>query len=221
MNVAPSLAALVALSAGAVAAQSILPEALPAGRYEKLIESSPFALATAAEPVKEAGPGPFAHLYVAAVAQLKDATGKVEDVVTIKSRSDQTSFTLAGTEAKDGFQIATIEWSDRVAATKVTLKKGSEFGTIEFDQANAKGPPQPPPGPSPRPGQGPGGIAIPGANQLQRPGARLPVVPRPTTVAPVATPQVANPQPAGAQGTATPANANDRPRRVRVIKSNP
>ena len=153
MNVAPSFAALLALSAGAVATQSILPEALPPVRYEKLLGRSPFALATEPLPPPPPGPGPFADLYVAAMTRVKDATGKVEDRVTIKSRSNQTSFTLAGSEAKDGFQIATIEWSDRVGASKVTLKKGSEFGTIEFGQASLKTPPRPAPAPPPRPGR--------------------------------------------------------------------
>lgn len=221
MNALPLLLAGALLAEPAFAAHTVLPEPLPASRYEKMIESSPFALATATAAPVEKGPGPFANLFVSAIAQLKDADGKVQDVVTIKSRgTDQGTFTLVGNEPnKDGMQLASIEWSDKVGATKVTLKKGTEFGTVEFDQANVQGPSQPPA--LPRTLQ-PGGVplpAVPGGNPQQRPGARLPVVPRPTTVAPVpnaaVSPQAV--QPNGAQGVQQGA----APRRVRVINSKP
>jgi hypothetical protein len=220
MNAIPLFLAGALLAEPAFAAHTVLPEPLPASRYEKMIESSPFALATATAAPAEKGPGPFANLFVSAIAQLKDADGKVQDVVTIKSRGDQSTFTLVGNDAnKDGMQLASIEWSDKVGATKVTLKKGTEFGTVEFDQANLQGPSQP--APVPRALQ-PGGVplpAVPGGNPQQRPGARLPVVPRPTTVPPV--PNAAVPaqavQPNAAQGV----QQGTTPRRVRVINSKP
>jgi hypothetical protein len=223
MKATPLVLGALVLSAPAFAAQSTIPEALPASRYEKLIDSSPFALATKAEAPAEKGPGPFVNLTVAAIAQIKDAQGKTQDIVTIKSRADQSTFTLIGNEPTHGYQVAGIEWSDRVGATTVTLKKGSEFGPVKFDEANLRASAQP--AVAPRPMQ-PGG-QVPGApnsNLLQRSGARPAVVPRPTTVAPVPN------QPAPAvQGTVQP-NANpqlpgntgtDRPRRVRVINSKP
>jgi hypothetical protein len=219
MNAIPLFLAGALLAEPAFAAHTVLPEPLPASRYEKMIESSPFALATVTAAPAEKGPGPFTNLFIAAIAQLKDADGKVQDVVTIKSNVDHSTFTLVGNDAgKEGMQVASIEWSDRVGATKVTLKKGTEFGTVEFDQANLLGPSQP--APVPRALQ-PGGIpvpGVPGGNPQQRPGARLPgVVPRPTTVPPV--PNAAVPargvQPNAAQGVQQGAT----PRRVRVINS--
>lgn len=217
MNAIALFLAGALLTEPAFAAHTILPEPLPASRYEKMIDSSPFALATVTAAPAEKGPGPFANLFVSAIAQLKDADGKVQDVVTIKSRADQSTFTLVGNDAgKNEIQLASIEWSDKVGATKVTLKKGTEFGTVEFDQANLQGPSQPAPVPRalqpgvPLP-------VVPGGNPQQRPGARLPVVPRPTSVPPVPTAAVPpqGVQPNGAQGLQQGAT----PRRVRVINS--
>jgi hypothetical protein len=35
----------------------------------------------------------------------------------------------------DGYGIASIEWSDRVGATKVTISKDGNFATLTFNQA--------------------------------------------------------------------------------------
>ena len=35
----------------------------------------------------------------------------------------------------DGYSIASIEWSDRVGATKVTISKDEKFATLTFNQA--------------------------------------------------------------------------------------
>jgi hypothetical protein len=223
MKAAPLFLAIVACAACGYAAQDILPAALPSARYDKMIEASPFALATKTEAPVDKGPGPFVHLTVATIAQLKDPDGKTRDIVTFKSRADSSTFTLEGNEPnKEGFQIAGIEWSDRVGETKVTLKKGTEFGTVEFDKANVTGPAQ-----QANPQARPGGAA-PNVNPAQRNNLRVPVpaVPRPAVVpAPAAAPKpVVQPQanapipfPAGT----TPSPATDRPRRVRVINTNP
>jgi hypothetical protein len=216
--------ATVAYAGFAHAAQDVLPQPLPSSRYDKMIDASPFALATKAEAPVDKGPGPFVHLNVATIAQFKDPDGKTRDVVTFKSRADQSTFTLEGNEPnKEGYQIAGIEWSDRVGKTKVTLKKGTEFGTVEFDQANVTGPAQPA-NPQARPG-----TVAPNANPAQRNQLRVPVpaVPRPGVVpTPTANPKPAVQPNAAATPTAVPvpggANAaTDRPRRVRVINTKP
>jgi hypothetical protein len=213
MNVTPPLVAALLFSGAAFAAQNILPEPLPASRYEKMLDASPFALATKTEAPVDKGPGPFANLYVAGFYQLKDKdTGKLQDFVTLKSRADNSTFTLTGSEpGKDDLQLVSIELSDKVGASKVMLKKGNEFGPITFDQANL----QPAPQQQIIPRTGPGGVPVPGVPGANpRTGVRLPVVPRPTTVAPV--PNQPAPQLNTPQGAAQPQAA---PRRVRVINS--
>ena len=225
MKIASLVSATVVCAHCAFAVQDALPTPLPSGRYDKMIEASPFALATKTEAPPEKGPGPFVHLHVANIAQFKDPDGKTRDIVTIKSRADQTTFTLEGNEPnKEGFQIAGIEWSDRVGETKVTLKKGTEFGTIEFDKANVTGPAQQG-NPQMRTGV-PGAGATPGQRSTIRPG--VPQVPRPGGVpVPAGAVQPVQPRPAvpnAVQGVPVPGGANpatERPRRVRVINSKP
>jgi hypothetical protein len=220
------VSATIACTTSAFAVQEVLPQPLPSARYDKMIEASPFALATKTEAPVEKGPGPFVHLTVATIAQLKDPDGKTRDIVTFKSRADSSTFTLEGNEPnKEGFQIAGIEWSDRVGETKVTLKKGTEFGTVEFDKANVTGPPQ-----GANPQARPGGAVIPGAgaNPAQRNPLRptVPAVPRPTVPpVPSAVPRPTQPnaaQPAVPQpGVTVPGAASPSPRRVRVINTRP
>jgi len=121
----------------AAASGSPEPHAFPPSRYDIMIASSPFALATrAAEPGPDA-PNPFADLVVATLAQINDPVTGTRDIVTVRSRADQsTFFTLEGNEPnRDGFEITRIEWSDRVGETKVVIKKGTQTGTLEFDKS--------------------------------------------------------------------------------------
>lgn len=214
MNVTPLLVAALLFSGAAFAAQNVLPEPLPASRYEKMLDASPFALATKTEAPVDKGPGPFAHLWVVGFYQLKDKDGKLEDFVTLKSRVDNSTFTLTGNEpGKDDLQLVSIELSDKVGASKVMLKKGNEFGPVPFDQANLLAAPQQ----QVIPRMGPGGVPVPGVPGVNpRTGVRLPVVPRPTTVAPV--PNQPAQQLNTPQGVPQP---QVPPRRVRVIKTNP
>jgi hypothetical protein len=66
------------LASASFAAQKVLPEPLPASRYDKMLDGSPFALATKTEAPVEKGPGPFANLFVAAIYQMKDMEGKLQ-----------------------------------------------------------------------------------------------------------------------------------------------
>jgi hypothetical protein len=181
MKAAPFFAAVFPAT-GLFAAQTFLPEPLPASRYDKMLDGSPFALATKTEAAREKGPGPFANLFVAAIYQLKDSDGKLRDTVTLKSKADQSTFTLTADQGrKDGLQLVRIEWSDKVGASKVSLKKGSEFGTIEFDQANLQIAPQQSPL---RNAPTPGGVPVPGIPPINpRPSVRPPTLPRGTPAA--------------------------------------
>ena len=214
------------VAASAFGAQAVAPEVFPAERYAALSLNCPFIVAAPAAPVlAPAGPTVFANLFVSAAAQLTDAGGHAKDVITVKSRLDQSTFTLTsgGEPNKDGIVLDSVEWSNSVGKTKVNVKKGLERGTLEFDQANLQGPAQAP-GVAPRPGPG----MMPPTN-----GGRLPIplvkpgmppvsaIPRP--VASPGQPQMpgyGQPQP-GAQPGAGPAGTPDMRRRIRVINSNP
>jgi hypothetical protein len=126
------------------ASPPVLPEAYPAERYEKLIENSPFAVGTPQEPsVPADAPGFATNLYVMGVAQLRDAEGKERDFVTIKSRADQTTFSLSTGAAPngEGIELGAVEWSQRVGKSKVTIRKGTETAVLEFDQASLQSAP--------------------------------------------------------------------------------
>ena len=57
-------------------------------------------------------------------------------MVTIAPNSDQNFKKYLNTkEPVDGYSIASIEWSERVGATKVTISKDGKFGTLTFNQA--------------------------------------------------------------------------------------
>lgn len=147
-----------ALPAGVCAADD-LPKSFDFIRYESITKKSPFAVATAAAPVATAS---FAKdLYIANAAHSPGG-----DLVTIASSADK-GFKkyLTTNEPADGYSISSIEWSDRVGETKVTIAKDGQFATLTFNQAllsqpMANVPPQPNPGnqlvvPQPmlRPGQ--------------------------------------------------------------------
>ena len=149
-----------ALSAGVCAADD-LPKSFDFIRYESITKKSPFAVATAVAPVATAAS--FAKdLYIANAAHSPDG-----DLVTIASSADK-GFKkyLTTNEPADGYSISSIEWSDRVGETKVTIAKDGQFATLTFNQAllsqpMANIPPQPNPGnqqlavpqPMVRPGQ--------------------------------------------------------------------
>src|SRR6266542_1877956 len=106
-----SVAALV----GVICAQAedALPPQFNYDRYSKMVDNSPFAIATA----------------VAAPAA-------TPDFATLASTSDHNFKKYLTTKAPvDGYSIANIEWSERVGATKVTISKDGNFATITFNQA--------------------------------------------------------------------------------------
>ena len=230
----------VASPLGALAAGAVIPERLPADRFNDLKKESPFVVATA---VAEKGPDlpPWSqNLYIGSVAKFNEG-GQEKDWVTVRDRTQPgTLINLFGTDANaDGYQLVKLIWSEDPKKTKADIKKGTDLATIEVDQA-AYGPGAAPPVPGPgiRPGQGPIGVPIaPGANAIRPPGAQMPQTlgaPRPVQLPqgapppPAARPgaqiprpagQVSLPQPVspGMQGT-SPATSRQR---IRVINNNP
>jgi hypothetical protein len=111
-------------------AENVLPPQFNYDRYSKMVENSPFAIATAVA-APAATPDFAKDLYVANAARSPEG-----DMVTLASSSDHNFKKYLTTKGPvDGYSIANIEWSERVGATKVTISKDGNFATITFNQA--------------------------------------------------------------------------------------
>src|SRR5213596_3175831 len=111
-------------------AEEVLPPQFNFERYSKMVDQSPFAIATAVA-APAATPDFAKDLYIANAARSPDG-----DLVTLASTSDHNFKKYLTTKAPvDGYSIANIEWSERVGATKVTISKDGNFATITFNQA--------------------------------------------------------------------------------------
>ena len=111
-------------------ADEVLPPAYNFDRYSKMVEKSPFAVATAVA-APAATPDFAKDLYIANAARSQDG-----DMVTLASTTDHNfKKYLTTREAVDGYSIANIEWSDKVGGTKVTISKDGNFATLTFNQA--------------------------------------------------------------------------------------
>ena len=111
-------------------AEDVLPPQYAFERYTKMVDQSPFAVATAVA-APAATPDFAKDLYIANAAKSQDG-----DLVTIASSSDHNfKKYLTTKEPVDGYSIANIEWSDKVGGTKVTISKDGNFATLTFNQA--------------------------------------------------------------------------------------
>ena len=126
-------------------ADDVLPPRFNFNRYSAMLDHSPFAIATAVA-LPSATPDFAKDLYVANAARSSEG-----DMVTIASSSDQNFKKYLSTKQPlDGYSIASIEWSDRVGATKVTISKDGKFASITFNEALLSQPaPNAPPVPAP------------------------------------------------------------------------
>jgi hypothetical protein len=123
-----SVAAL--LGVNCAQAEDVLPPRFNYDRYSKMVDQSPFAIATAVA-APAATPDFAKDLYVANAARSPEG-----DMVTLASSSDHNFKKYLTTKGPvDGYSIANIEWSERVGATKVTISKDGNFATIAFNQA--------------------------------------------------------------------------------------
>jgi hypothetical protein len=121
---------LVLLGATYSQAEDVLPPQYDFDRYSKMMDQSPFAVATAVA-APAATPDFAKDLYIANAARSQDS-----DMVTIASTSDHNfKKYLTTREPVDGYGIANIEWSDKVGGTKVTISKDGNFATLTFNQA--------------------------------------------------------------------------------------
>jgi hypothetical protein len=111
-------------------ADDVLPPRFNFDRYRLILDQSPFAIATAVA-VPAAAPDFAKDLYVANAAHSPEC-----DMVTIASSSDQNFKKYLNTKQPvDGYSIASIEWSEDVGKTKVTISKDGKFATLTFNQA--------------------------------------------------------------------------------------
>src|SRR5437867_6052505 len=111
-------------------AEEVLPPQYNFDRYSKMVDQSPFAVASAVA-APAATPDFAKDLYIANAARSQDG-----DMVTVASSSDHNFKKYLNTkEPVDGYSIANIEWSDKVGGTKVTISKDGNFATLTFNQA--------------------------------------------------------------------------------------
>jgi len=111
-------------------ADDVLPPRFNFDRYTRMLDQSPFAIATAAA-LPEATPDFSRDLYVANAGRSPEG-----DMVTIMSSSDRNfKKYLTTREPVDGYSIARIEWSEDVGKTKVTISKDGQFATLTFNQS--------------------------------------------------------------------------------------
>lgn len=189
-----------------------LPEAQPITRYQKMLENSPFGTSTAPTTVPTGPPAPPWSEDFAVTGVMSMAMGS-KYVATVSRKSDNSRFTLeTGVPSPQGIELVSVQWSDSPGQTRVTVKKGTEFGTLVFDQAATKAAPSAPlripPAPTPPP---PGTFIPPGSRPVPgRPGLPTPPPPLPQSGAPL------QPLP-GAPGAAN----NGFPRPRPIVRSEP
>src|SRR5436305_11862248 len=177
-------------------AEEVLPPQFKFDRYSKMVDHSPFAVAT--EVAAPAATPDFAKdLYIANAARSPEG-----DLVTLASTADHNFKKYLNTrEPVDGYSISNIEWSDKVGATKVTISKDGQFATLTFNQALISQPiaggqgaqpqaqPQPPGGAPPVPPP-PGGVVPGGPLQPAPPAAPGAIKPAPIPMLPTPPPRV-------------------------------
>src|SRR4029453_14783996 len=125
-----TLATMLAMAGATYSqAEEVLPPQFNFDRYSKMVDQSPFAIATAVA-APAATPDFAKDLYIANAAHSTDG-----DMVTLASTSDHNfKKYLTTKEPMDGYSIANIEWSDKVGETKVTIAKNGNFASIIFNQ---------------------------------------------------------------------------------------
>src|SRR5262245_29941831 len=130
MKYSLTLAILAVGAATYSQAEDVLPPQYNFDRYSKMMDQSPFAVATAVA-APAATPDFAKDLYIANAARSQDG-----DLVTIASSADHNfKKYLTTKEPVDGYSVASIEWSDKVGQTKVTISKDGNFATLTFNQA--------------------------------------------------------------------------------------
>ena len=131
MKYSLTLATIIAMAGATYSqAEDVLPPQYNFDRYSKMMDQSPFAIASAVA-APAATPDFAKDLYIANAAKSQDG-----DLVTLASTADHNfKKYLTTKEPVDGYSIASIEWSDKVGQTKVTINKDANSATLTFNQA--------------------------------------------------------------------------------------
>src|SRR5437879_12092176 len=114
MKYSLTLATILAIAGATYSqAEDVLPPQYNFDRYSKMMDQSPFAVATAVA-APAATPDFAKDLYIANAARSQES-----DMVTIASTSDHNfKKYLTTREPVDGYGIANTEWSDKVGGTR-------------------------------------------------------------------------------------------------------
>ncbi len=123
-------AAFSSVVGACVATESNDPAPFPEARYAAMSEQSPFALATPVAPPTVPMANFAAGWKLTGLTKVP-VSGVPTDRVTVVTAENK-SFSLTGAEEKDGVSVSNVGWSSKVAGSTVTLKKGTEFATVEF-----------------------------------------------------------------------------------------
>jgi len=143
-----------------------LPVAMPIERYKTMIEHPPFAVASQAaapQPVVDM-PGFAKDLVLTGAVRLNSG-----EYISFATRDQSQRFGLkTGETTSAGIAVVSVAWSDAVGKTKVTLKRGNEFGVISFDEAVARA--------TTTPGEGGMQVPTPNAQPVMPPGVTPPIM---------------------------------------------
>lgn len=215
------LVGLIALPSALVHGdQTPLPQALPADRYNQLLQDSPFAVATPAAPVEKVEEPWAANLFLGAAARI-NTNGQEEDWAVIKRKGELSGdFSLTPSEeGPDGIKLVRIEWADDSLKMRAVLSKGGKEATVERNEADFAQPGAPAAAPA-RAGQ-PGVAANPLANGVLNANSGIRKLPTPAGAPTIPRPSIL-PTPANKAGApaAAPAPPNSR-QRIRVIEPGP
>lgn len=201
------------VASGSSAPVPTVPSAFPLQRYSGLMDKSPFALATAA-PEQAAPAENFATNWVlTGISKKKGKEGSEDYTVFVRSRDLSIRHVISKDKpTDDGVTLVSVDEAPIATKSSVTLRKGSETGRVEFDQAVvAASASAPPPQQAGQPGA-PGTAAKPAVRNV----AKTAPIPRPGM-------QGSVPRPGASQGVPAPTNAPivEPRRRVQPIQGPP
>ena len=155
---------------------SELPAAEPIERYQAMIDRTPFALATQSAPVAPlADTAGFAKdLVLTGIVRLSQG-----EYISLASRDFSQRFGFATGESYNGISVVSVAWAEGIGKTKVTLKRGTEYGVVGFDEAVMRSPAADGQPPQPGGASQPMSPPIPGSSNVvpesaSKPGAANP-----------------------------------------------
>ncbi len=193
-----------------------IPQSFPSSRYSALFEKSPFAIASAPPEVVAPTENFATNWVLTGLSKQRAKEGKESFTVFVRSRDLSTRLVISGDHPTDDISLVSVEEAPVAAKSVAILRKGSETGRVEFDQAVVAAS-APPPSPS-IPGRSGATSAAPVVRNTTKPTA---AIPRPGLQGSVPRPG-ASQVPGGAVPQTPPsAGAQEPRRRVRPIQEPP